>query len=192
LIEGKFDASTFSAELGNTRQESQLEAMKLFARVVFGGISLSMMLIAAGLIVVAGIELIEVFSTTHSDIGRQLLKSIGYTVIAVAVFEVAKFIFEENVIDPTELKDAGEARRSMTKFITTIAIAVFLEALVAIFEASRADALQNMLYPTIVLLAGVALIVGLGAYQRLSASAEKEARGAPGEPTSKADLKEQR
>ena len=48
-----------------------------------------------------------------------------------------------------------------------------------------------MLYPTILLFAGVALIVGLGAYQRLSAPAEKEAQGSPGEPTSEADLKKQ-
>ena len=33
-----------------------------------------------------------------------------------------------------------------------------------------------MIYPTILLFAGVALIVGLGAYQKLSVSAEKEAR----------------
>ena len=168
-----------------------MAAMSLFARVVFAGISLSMMLLAAGLIVFAGVRLLEVFSTPQSDLGRQLLESVGYTVIAVAVFEVAKFIFEEEVIDPTELKHAGEARRSMTKFVSTIAIAVFLEALVSIFEASRGEGLQNMLYPTILLFAGVALIVGLGAYQRLSAAAEKEAQGAPGEPTSEADLKKQ-
>ena len=166
-----------------------MAAMNLFSRVVFGGISLSMMLLAAGLIVFAGIQLIEVFSTPESSLGAQLLESVGYTVIAVAVFEVAKFIFEEEVLDPTELKHAGEARRSMTKFVSTIAIAVFLEALVSIFETSRGDAVHNMLYPTILLFGGVALIVGLGVYQRLSALAEKIARGAPGEPTGEADLK---
>ena len=111
-----------------------MAAMNLFSRVVFGGISLSMMLLAAGLIVFAGIQLIEVFSTPESSLGAQLLESVGYMVIAVAVFEVAKFIFEEEVFDPTELKHAGEARRSMTKFISTI------------FETSRSDAVHNMLY----------------------------------------------
>ena len=168
-----------------------MAAMSLFARLVFGGISLSMMLLAAGLIVYAGARLLEVFSTPESDVGRQLLETIGYTVIAVAVFEVAKFIFEEEVIDPAERKYAGEARRSMTRFVTTIAIAVFLEALVSIFEASKAERPSDMLYPTILLFAGVALIVGLGAYQKLSVSAEKEAQGSPGEPTSEAFLKKQ-
>ena len=66
----------------------------------------------------------------------------------------------------------------MTKFISTIAIAVFLESLVAVFEASKAD-MALMLYPTLLLLAGVALIVGLGAYQRLSVAAEKEVATTP-------------
>jgi hypothetical protein len=155
---------------------------------VFGAISIFMMLLATGLIIYAGFQLGAVFATPESETGRQLLDSVGYTVIAVAVFEVAKYIFEEEVANPTEMRHAGEARRSMTKFITTIAIAIFLEALVAIFQSSKAASLDQMLYPTILLFGGVALIVGLGGYQRLSASAEKMAQGAPGEPTNEEDL----
>jgi len=166
-----------------------LGTLAIIGRVVFGAISVFMMLLAAGLIVFAGIQLATVFATPESAIGRQLLDSVGYTIIAIAVFEVAKYIFEEEVLNPTEMRHAGEARRSMTKFISTIAIAVFLEALVAVFQTSKEADVSNMLYPTILLFAGVALIVGLGAYQRLSATAEKLAQGAPGEPTHEEDLK---
>jgi hypothetical protein len=162
--------------------------MRLIGRLVFGVISIFMMLLATGLIVFAGFQLVTVFATPESVIGRQLLDSVGYTIIAVAVFEVAKYIFEEEVINPTEMRHAGEARRAMTKFMTTIAIAVFLEALVAIFQTSKETDVSNMLYPTILLFAGSTLIVGLGAYQRLSATAEKMAQGAPGEPTEESDL----
>lgn len=151
-----------------------MPALQLLARIVFGVIALFMMALAAGLIVFAGIQLVSVFSAPESDIGRQLLDSVGYTIIAVAVFEVAKYIFEEEVLDPTEMRHAGEARRSLTKFISTIAIAVFLEALVAIFQTSKEAQISNMLYPTLLLFAGVALVVGLGAFQRLSASAERD------------------
>jgi branched-subunit amino acid ABC-type transport system permease component len=146
------------------------------------------MLLAAGLIVYAGFQLVSVFSTPESSVGKQLLDSVGYTVIAVAVFEVAKYIFEEEVLNPTETRHVGEARRSMTKFVTTIAIAIFLEAIVAIFQSSKEASLHQMIYPTALLFGGVALIVGLGAYQRLSAAAEKMAQGSPGEPTSEEDL----
>lgn len=166
-----------------------MQALSFIGRIVFGAISIFMMLLAAGLIVYAGFQLANVFATPESAIGRQLLDSVGYTIIAVAVFEVAKYIFEEEVLNPTEMRHAGEARRSLTKFIATIAIAVFLEAIVAIFQASKETSLDQMLYPTILLFAGVALIVGLGAYQRLSTAAEREARGTPGEPKDEEDLR---
>lgn len=159
--------------------ESHLHELATASRIVFGAISLSMMLIAGGLIVFAGMQLVAVFSTPESNIGSQLLDSVGYTIIAVAVFEVAKYIFEEEVLNPTEMRHAGEARRSMTKFISTIAIAVFLEALVSIFQTAKEGDVSNMLYPTLLLFAGVTLIVGLGAYQRLSASAEREVHESP-------------
>ncbi|MGI6855824.1 hypothetical protein [Mesorhizobium sp. 1B3] len=60
----------------------------------------------------------------------------------------------------------------MTKFISTIAIAVFLESLVSMFEASKED-MRTMVYPTLALFGGVALVVGLGVYQRLSVVVEK-------------------
>jgi hypothetical protein len=170
-------------------EELALEAISLIGRLVFGAISLFMMLLAAGLIVYAGFQLVAVFATPESAIGRQLLDSVGYTIIAVAVFEVAKYIFEEEVLNPTEMRHAGEARRSITKFIATIAIAVFLEAIVSVFQASKESTLDQMLYPTILLFAGVTLIVGLGAYQRLSTAAEKAAQGTPGEPEKEEDLR---
>ena len=108
--------------------------MKLFqspgTRRVFGVISLALMILAGGLIVYAGMQLVAVFGAPEADIGSSLLDAVGYMVIAIAVFEVAKYILEEEVIDPTEMRHTGEARRSMTKFVSTIAIAVFLEALV--------------------------------------------------------------
>jgi hypothetical protein len=162
-------------------KDESLDAIALVSRFVFGGISIVLMLLAAGLIVFSATQIVAVFGDPEARVGRAMLDAVGYTIIAIAVFEVAKYIFEEEVIDPTEMRHAGEARRSMTKFISTISIAVFLEALVAIFETSRGDDKSAMLYPTLLLFGGVAMIVGLGAYQRLSASAEREVQDPPSE-----------
>ncbi len=151
-----------------------LEIMSLIGRVAFGVISLFLMLLAAGLIIFAGYQLIMVIYTPEASIGRQILDSVGYAIIAVAVFEVAKYLFEEEVLDPTEMRHTGEARRSLTKFISTIAIVVFLETIVAIFQTSKSERISDMLYPTLLLFGGVAVVVGLGAFQRLSASAERD------------------
>ena len=158
-----------------------MKLFQLLARAVFSVISLVLMILAGGLIVYAGMQLWEVFGAPESDIGSSLLDAVGYTVIAIAVFEVAKYILEEEVLDPTEMRHTGEARRSMTKFISTIAIAVFLEALVTVFEASKEREMEQMLYPTLLLFGGIALVVGLGVYQRLSVSAERESEDPPEE-----------
>jgi hypothetical protein len=151
------------------------------SRVIFSVISVFMLVLAVGLISYAGIRLGQAFGAPDASVGGALLDSVGYTIIAVAVFEVSKYIFEEEVLEPTEMRHAGEARRSMTKFISTISIAIFLEALVVIFQTSKQEPLSNMLYPTLLIFAGVALVVGLGAYQRLSVSAEREVDDPPHE-----------
>ena len=92
-------------------------------------------------------------------------------VIAVAVFDVAKYFVEEEVIRGREMRLASEARRSLTKFISTIAIAVFIEALVMVFRQGSQD-IALILYPAAILVTGILIILGLGLYQRLSADVE--------------------
>lgn len=148
----------------------------LIARIAFGLASVALMLLALALIVYAGFRVSGAFGASDVDVGSTLLEAVGYTIIAIAVFDVGKYLLEEEAIRAREMRQAGEARRSMTKFITTIAIAVFLESLVAVFEASKTD-VRTMIYPTFLLFGGVALIIGLGIYQRLSATVEKDVAG---------------
>lgn len=142
-------------------------------RIAFGIAAAMLMLLAAGLMGYSVYEVGKAFVAGPDAIGDALLEAVGYTIIAIAVFDVGKYLLEEEAIRAREMRQAGEARRSLTKFLSTITIAVFLEALVAVFEASKEN-MAMMLYPTLLMLAGVALIVGLGAYQRLSASVEKD------------------
>jgi hypothetical protein len=142
-------------------------------RIAFGVASAFLMLLAFGLIAYAAYEVASDLLTYSADIGTTLLEAVGYTVIAIAVFDVGKYLLEEEAIRAREMRRADEARRSLTKFISTIAIAVFLEGLVAVFEAGKKD-VPMMIYPTLLLLTGVLLVVGLGIYQRLSASVENE------------------
>src|SRR5688572_29179511 len=107
------------------------------------------MIVAGGLIVYATIQTMVAFDAPDQDVGEALLNAVGYIVIAIAVFNVAKYIIEEEVIDPSQMRNAGEARRSITKFVSTISIAVFLEAIVVIFQTSKGGSVALMLYPTL-------------------------------------------
>jgi hypothetical protein len=106
-----------------------------------------------------------------------MLDVIGYLIIAIAVFDVAKYLLEEEVARGQERRRASEVRKSLTKFISTMIIAVFLEALVVIFKVARDD-VNLLLYPTALIVAGTGMMLGLGLFQRLSASVERDiARG---------------
>jgi hypothetical protein len=115
--------------------------------------------------------IIAAWSREH--LGISALNGIGYVVVAIAVFDVAKYLIEEEVVRGRELRVASEARRSLTRFISTIAIAVFLEALVTIFRVSQEN-VEKLFYPTFLLIAAILLVLGLGVYQRLSVAVEKQ------------------
>ena len=149
-----------------------MDAMQAFTRTVFWIVSLILTLLAAGLVGFSAFRVYESIGARGDGIEAGLLSAVGYIVIAVAIFDVAKYLFEEEVLRGRELRHASEARRSMTKFISTISIAVFIEGLVVVFQTSKKD-VSDMIYPILLLLTGVVMIVGLGAYQRLSLAVEK-------------------
>jgi hypothetical protein len=146
--------------------------MEFISRVAFASASLVLMAMSFALVVYGVVEIVATGLASWKDAGSAILSAIGYVVIAMAVFDVAKYFVEEEVIRGREMRAASEARRSMTKFVSTIAIAVFIEGLVIVFQASKDD-LPKMLYPTALLLTAVLIVIGLGIYQRLSAEVEK-------------------
>jgi hypothetical protein len=143
------------------------------SRLAFAGASIVLMLMSCGLIVLGGWEVIAGLSVSFSDTSTALLVAIGYVVIAMAVFDVAKYFIEEEVIRGREMRTAAEARRSLTKFISTISIAVFIEGLVLVFRVSR-ESVTEILYPTALLITAILIVIGLGGYQRLSADVEQK------------------
>jgi L-asparagine transporter-like permease len=152
--------------------------MEGLSRFAFATASLVLMALSLALVVYGAIEVISIGVSSWKDAGGTILAAIGYVVIAMAVFDVAKYFIEEEVIRGRELREAAEARRSLTKFVSTIAIAVFIEGLVITFQASKDD-LPTMLYPTALLLTAILIVVGLGVFQRLSAEVENKLDSTP-------------
>jgi hypothetical protein len=152
--------------------------MEGLSRFAFASASLVLMALSLTLVIYGAIEVISVGISSWKDAGGTILAAIGYVVIAMAVFDLAKYFIEEEVIRGRELREAAEARRSLTKFVSTIAIAVFIEGLVITFQASKDD-LPTMLYPTALLLTAILIVVGLGVFQRLSAEVEKKLDSSP-------------
>lgn len=135
-------------------------------RVVYGLIGLSLGLISLAIMVVA---FWDVWASVHEKnlLAKALLDAIGLIVIGMAVFDVSKFLLEEEVFPSGGAKTPAKKRESLLKFLVIIAIAVSLEALVFIFDAGKED-ISNLMYPTFLLISAVVVVVGLGVYQKLT------------------------
>ena len=142
---------------GGSRQTKFRATLSLFALLFIG---LSAVTVAEG-----------VASFDGAALTSAMLDGVGMIVLAIAVFEIAKYLYEEEIVRERELRRADEARRTLTKFLTTIIIAASLEGLVLVFEA-RTSEISAMVYPTMLLGVVTLLVVGLGTFQWLARKAE--------------------
>ena len=148
--------------------------LKLFnagTTVIYALTGLALLMIS---LVMIGYALWEIWYAMYvsGTLITTMLDAIGLIVIAIAVFDVSKYLMEEEVFRyQRELGSPREARRTLTKFLVIIIIAVSLEALVFIFGAGSSD-IASLIYPTLLLVAAVLMVVGLGWYQRLSLGTE--------------------
>ena len=152
--------------------------------VVYAFTSLALFVVS---LVMIGYALWEVWNAIHiaDRMINTMLDAVGLIVISIAVFDVSKYLMEEEVFrHQRELSSPREARQTLTKFLVIIIIAVSLEALVFIFGAGSA-AIETLIYPTLLLISAVFLMVGLGWYQRLSLETEKTIQHKSRSPTSR-------
>jgi len=143
-----------------------IHAMTMFSRLLYSGIAGSLLLASILLMAVAISRTFTGFRTGEGALDT-MLDGIGLVIIAVAVADVGKFLFEEEVIADRELRRPAEARGSLTKFMTIIIVALSLESLVLITKSAR-DKPADILFPSLLMLVAVAALVGLGLFQKLS------------------------
>jgi len=143
--------------------------MLLFSRILYSVIAFSLMAAAVLLLGVAVWRTTTGYWTGENAL-ETMLDGIGLIIIAVAVADVGKFLFEEEVVADRELRRPAEARGSLTKFMTIMIVALSLESLVLIAKTSR-DTMGNIIYPGLLVFLAVTALVGLGLFQKLSQNA---------------------
>jgi hypothetical protein len=137
----------------------------LFAALALVGMSL--------MIMIWSIYEVVVYVPIKGEFIPLMLQSVGTIIISAAIIDVAKYMIEEEVFMNKELREPEEARKTITKIMVIISIAVSIEGLVYIFKAGTKD-VTLLLYPASLIVVSVFLIVGLGIYQKLSLAVEKE------------------
>jgi hypothetical protein len=129
-----------------------------FGLAVFG---VTLMGIAAYRLVMSAVR--------DANVLHQTLECIGLVTIAIAVFEVGKFMVEEEVIRERQLRSVLEARRSLTKFLTIVIIVVSLEGLVLVFE-TKLEHVADLIYPTALLAVAAFVVIAMGLFEKLTSA----------------------
>ncbi len=136
------------------------------SQTVYGLISLSLGVISLAMIVSS---LYSIWTSLHEQMlfTKALLDAVGFIVIGTAIFDVSRFLMEEEVFKVHGGETSMKQRMILIKFLVIIIIAISLEALVFVFSAAKKD-ISLLVYPTFLLLTAVMLVIGLGVYQRMT------------------------
>lgn len=136
------------------------------SQTVYGLISLSLGLISLTMI---GSALYDIWASLHEKTlpTKALLDAVGLIVIGTAVFDVSRFLLEEEVFKVHGEATSKKQRTTLIKFLVIIIIAVLLEALVFLFSAAKKD-ISLLVYPTFLLFTAVLPVIGLGVYQKIT------------------------
>ncbi|HET9112769.1 MAG TPA: PDC sensor domain-containing protein [Burkholderiales bacterium] len=136
--------------------------------------------IVLGLAAVTGVLLYAAFGElialheVRNDSEALHLKPFGviiFLTLALAIFDLGKTILEEEVLMHKDIFRHSSTRRTITRFIAAILIAVSIEALLLMFK-SALGVTHEMVEAVWMMFAAVGLLVGLGLYVYLGARAE--------------------
>jgi len=137
-----------------------------FFQVIYGVIGVMLIIVSALLLFSAGHSLYEMIHE-HTNMAAQAFHAVILVTLGLAIFDLGKTILEEEVLLHKDIHHSGSTRRTISRFMSAIVIAVSIESLLLMFKSLLGDAthLQNAVW---MLFAAVALLVGLGAYLKLT------------------------
>ncbi|TNF39034.1 MAG: general glycosylation pathway protein, partial [Gammaproteobacteria bacterium] len=137
------------------------------------------LLIVTGLFIVVGILLFSagleiatvVDDATHKNLHLKPFGIIIFLTLALAVFDLGKTTLEEEVLMHKDIFRHSSTRRTITRFIAAILIAVSIESLLLMFK-SVLESPEHLTNAVAMMAAAIGLLVGLGLYVYLGARAE--------------------
>ncbi len=135
-------------------------------QVVYGIIGVMLVLVSMLLLFGAGQSLFAMIYE-HTNTATQAFQSVILITLGLAIFDLGKTILEEEVLLHKDIHHTGSTRRTIARFMSAIVIAVSIESLLLMFKSLLGDT-THLNSAVLMLFAAVALLVGLGAYLRLT------------------------
>ena len=153
--------TTHELSSGQSNETPVANNYKLIMALVFSGIFHSLALI---LISVSLYQFINTVFHPDGEIISAAVKSINTLVISLAMFELGVGISKEYVPNSNEENIFFNIRRTITRFVGTVCIALVLESLIMIIKYSQLDLAGNLFYPVGILMGGSVLLSSLGLF----------------------------
>lgn len=97
-----------------------------------------------------------------------IISSINTFIIALAMFELGIGISKEYLVEEKQSSFYATIRRTITRFVGTVCIALVLEALIMIIKYSQLELAGNLWYPVGILIGGSILLIALGLFLYLT------------------------
>ncbi|WP_421306717.1 hypothetical protein [Aeromonas veronii] len=139
-------------------------------KAVYVVLSMALFLIVATLIW-HGLEQLYLLLCGEQQNQLGAFSAIIFLTLALAVFDLGKTILEEEVLLHKDIFRHSAIRRTITRFIAAILIAVSIEGLLLLFKGSLGQ--SELLWPAVgVMGCAVGLLLALGLYVFLGAKAE--------------------
>lgn len=162
-------ADTLGFLMGDTQRRRFLPAFRFIYSIIVLGL-----FTVVGILLFSAFYEIVIFIQSDADLNTLQLKPFGviiFLTLGLAIFDLGKTILEEEVLMHKDIFRHSSTRRTITRFIAAILIAVSIEALLMMFKAALGQN-QDISSAVWMMLTAVGLLVGLGLYVYLGAKAE--------------------
>ncbi|ACN99250.1 general glycosylation pathway protein [Sulfurihydrogenibium azorense Az-Fu1] len=102
---------------------------------------------------------------------EHIFKSVILVTLAIAIFDLSKTIFEEEVLLYKDPRRHSEIRKTLTRFLASIIIAISIEALMLVFKFTISDP-SKLIYSMGIIASVGFVLISLGIYVFLGTKSE--------------------
>lgn len=149
------------ARNGNDQFFFQVNNVRSMMAFLFSSLFLLLSLV---LVLASVYEFMDSVFDESTDLISVSIKSINILVISLAMYELGVGVGKEYINCEPGDNIFFNIRRTITRFVGTVCIAVVLEALIMIIKYSQLDMAGNLFYPVAIMVGGGVLLASLGVF----------------------------
>jgi len=154
--------------------ESRRVHFEPYFKSVYSLIVIGLFIVSFLLIYAASVECVKILQSIFSH-KQEIDIPFGmviYLTLALAIFDLGKTTLEEEVLLYKDILRHSSTRRTITRFIAAIIIAVSIEALLMVFKSALHGEEEHIISAVWIILAAAMLLLSLGVYSYLGSKSE--------------------